>query len=156
EGALGDQPDPTLVPPDEEDLLEEPDEAPVPPPATLDPEALVPELRSALGRTLLAYDAARRAALLPVMDATAQVLASHRPDRWGTLSFALDDDDQPAISGPGAKAFLTLWRGDITLDAAGSMIVKALPEDGPGDPPDIDATGLRVLAKRVAKALAAM
>ncbi|MEM6931153.1 MAG: hypothetical protein AAF602_29755 [Myxococcota bacterium] len=156
EGALGDQPDPTLVPPDEEDLLQEPDEAPTPSAAALDPEELVPELRSALGRTLLAYDAAQRTALLPVMDATSQVLASHRPDHWGTLSFALDDDDQPAVSGPGAKAFLALWRGDITLDAAGSMIVKALPEDGPGDPPDIDATGLRVLAKRVAKALAAM
>ncbi len=138
---LPDAPDPTLVPPEEVEEVSEP--AP-------DPDSLVPELRAALGRTLLAYDAPERTALLPIMDATAQVMASHRPDRFGALSFSLDEDGSPTATGAGAADFLALWRADITLDAAGSMIVRALDGNGKGD---VDATGLRVLAKRVSKAL---
>ncbi|MEN0062659.1 MAG: hypothetical protein AAGA48_10950, partial [Myxococcota bacterium] len=136
--SLGEMPEPTIVPPTE--------------PVVVDPESLHPELKRALSQTFLAYDAQGRAALLPVMDATAQALATHQPDRWGTLSFAVDEDGQPVITGTGADAFLSLWRSDITLDAAASMLTRELPESLAGGVP-LDPTGLRVLAKRIAKLL---
>jgi len=146
---LSEAPEPTLVPEDDDrqddDSVEDGD--------PIEPEDLVPELTSTLARTLTDYGAAGRAALLPVMDATAQVIAAHRPGTFGGLTFGLDDDGRPAASDPGGSDFLAMWRRDITLDAAASMIIRELPDELP-DAPEPDATGVRVLAKRVAKAIA--
>lgn len=158
---LSDTPEPTLVPTDDlpaaldEPLAAEPEPTLVPPDPGLptDPESLHDGLKRALVRAFLTHDAGHRAALLPVMEATAEVLATHRPDLWGTLTFQLGEDRAPVVTGTGSDRFLPLWRGDITMDAAASMITRELPTDGAPTVHHLDETGVRVLAKRIAKQL---
>ncbi|MEQ1508074.1 MAG: hypothetical protein ABMB14_37945, partial [Myxococcota bacterium] len=88
----------------------------------------------------------------PVMAAVAAVVADRRPDRWGRLTFVLDADGAPEISGPGADAFWTAWSGDVALGAAASMLSKALP-GSPGAPATLDATALGALTRRTERLL---
>jgi hypothetical protein len=108
-------------------------------------EQLASEVERALGE----HPADHRAALLPVMLAVARVVHAHRPS-FQVPAFALDAEGAATAAGPDAKRFLEAWRGDIALDAAGSMLVRNLaakPDAG------IDETAVGALARRVRRLL---
>lgn len=133
-------------------------DVPAPPPApagrTPPPDDLGPALQRALVHALVVHPEEHRPAKLPVMQAVAEVVAARRPDRWGALGFALAEDGEVVVDGPGAADFLAAWRGDIALDAAAGMILKALPSGfSEQAPPPLDPTGLAALTRRVGRLL---
>lgn len=133
-----------------------PEPAPEPAPAERVPdlEEIRQDLEAALLRTLLAHPREHLADRLPVMDAVAQVLGSHRADLWGSLQMGLDEEGEVQVTGAGADRFRQAWRSDIALDAAAGMLIRELPEAyGDQQPPALDATALGALSKRVKKLL---
>jgi hypothetical protein len=119
-----------------------------------EPEAfdLQAELREALVESLATMPAEYRAARLPVMAAVARVVRIVRPERWGELSFALDADGAPVVTGQGAETFLSAWRGDVALDAAAGMLVKSLPTSFSPEH-GLDGTAVGALTRRVDRLL---
>jgi hypothetical protein len=107
-------------------------------------EDLAAALRSALGR----HPAENRASLVPVMEAVARVIAARRPG-FEVPTFGIDPEGAAAVSGTSAEAFLALWRSDIALDAAASMLVRSWNGNGGA----VDETGLSALVRRVERLL---
>ena len=132
--------------------------SPAPPPAADGPltwEAVVPVLEQALVASLIAHPEDHRPAKVPVMEAVALTMDALGDRGWSGLSFGLDAEDNAAVEGPGSDEFIALWRGDIALDAAAGMLLKALKGGfSQAAPPDLDETALRALSKRIAKKLA--
>jgi hypothetical protein len=117
-------------------------------------EALSGELAHALVHALVQHPEEHRAAKLPVMEAVATVLELHGSS-WSGLVFTLDAEGAPVCEGKGASDFMAAWRADIALDASAGMLLKALRGGfSEQSPPDLDATALRALTKRVAKKIA--
>jgi hypothetical protein len=107
------------------------------------------QLHRVLQQTVALHPGEHRAALLPVMDAVARVLASRHPG-FQPPRMALDAEGAPVVEGPDGERFLALWKADIALDAAASMIVRNLGPSGD----QIDETALAALVRRVEKLLA--
>jgi hypothetical protein len=82
----------------------------------------------------------------------ARVVRIVRPGRWGELTFSLDGDGAPVVTGPGAETFLSSWRGDVALDAAAGMLVKSLPTSFSPEH-GLDATAVGALTRRVDRML---
>ncbi len=129
---------------------------PAPPPvpvAIAGYEVLIPLLEKALVHALVLHPEEHRPAKLPVMQAVAEVMEQAGAG-WHGLSFALDEEGAAVVDGDGAADFLAMWKGDIALDAASGMLLKALTGGfSESNPPDLDETAMRALAKRVAKKL---
>ncbi len=116
-------------------------------------EVLMPLLEKALVRALLDHPEEHRPKRLPVMKAVADVMEEGGAG-WRGLTFSLDDEGDVVVEGDGGADFLAMWKGDIALDAAGGMLLKALTGGfSAGHPPDLDETAMRALSKRVAKKL---
>lgn len=127
--------------------------APQPPLATAGFEVLIPLLEKALVRALLQHPEEHRPKKLPVMDAVASVMEQAGAS-WHGLTFSLGEEDEVIVDGDGGGDFLAMWKADIALDAAGGMMLKALTGGfSEANPPDLDETAMRALAKRVAKKL---
>jgi len=127
--------------------------APAAPPPTAGFEVLLPLLEKALVRALLDHPEEHRPKRLPVMKAVADVMEQGGAG-WHGLTFSLDEEGDVVVEGDGGADFLGMWKGDIALDAAGGMLLKALTGGfSAGSPPDLDETAMRALAKRVAKKL---
>ncbi|MEQ1572194.1 MAG: hypothetical protein ABMA64_41595, partial [Myxococcota bacterium] len=107
------------------------------------------DLGAAVRSSLARHPEEHRAALLPVMEAVARVVATRRPG-FRVPTFALDAEGAPALSGPDAEVFVQLWRSDIALDAAATMVTKAWSATKGGA---IDETGLSALVRRVDRLL---
>ena len=128
--------------------------APTAPAGPLTWEDVVPHLENNLVACLLAHPEDHRPAKLPVMDAVAKTLDTLGSRGWGSMVFSLDEEGKASVEGAGADEFIALWRGDIALDAAAGMLLKALKGGfSQASPPDLDETALRALSKRITKKL---
>ncbi len=112
------------------------------------------DLERALVRALCNSPEEARPALVPVMQAVADVVAARRPDRFRPVALGVDEEGRVTVEGDGADAFVTAWKGDIALGAAGGMILKELKGGfSEARPPALDATGVGALVRRVERLL---
>jgi len=148
---------PQPSPPPTEPAAEAAAPEPAAPPAPAGPlswEDVVPHLERALVAALVAHPEEHRPAKLPVMDAVALTMEGLGSVGWSGLTFSLDDEENAAVEGTGSDDFIAMWRGDIALDAAAGMLLKALRGGfSESAPPDLDETAVRALAKRITKKL---
>lgn len=117
-------------------------------------EALREDLERALVDALVSWPEESRAARLPVMDAVARVLASHRPDRFAEVQLSTDAEGVVVAGGAGGDVFLAAWKGDVALDAAAAMLLKGVSGAfTASSPPPLDATATGALTRRVERLL---
>jgi hypothetical protein len=92
----------------------------------------------------------------PGREALAEVLGELAPDRLGSLSFEVVEEQVHAV-GEGADWFETWYSGDIAADAACGMALGALevPEGGftAETLPPLERPAIRALARRIEKLL---
>jgi hypothetical protein len=91
--------------------------------------------------------------VLPVARAAARWLHEQRPERFAGGDLHLDEEGR-LVAEEAASAAWEVWRNDIALDAAASRLVTALQEASPdGSGPALDPTALRVIRRRLARAV---
>ena len=116
-----------------------------PAPGVFDAEGLASLLEPQLVQTLLSHPPEHHASRLPVLEAVGTVLHQLAPERFGALTWSVDEDGKAVVSGGGGDELVALWRSDIALDASAGMLLKEAPK--------VSEVGLRALSRRLAKRL---
>lgn len=115
------------------------------------PADLAEQLATAFDTSLPGWPGEAFPSRAPFLAAIAEVLAA--TGALPPVAVRFESPGGLVVEGPGAAAFQTIWRSDLALDAALGTIAKTWepPATGfpPGAVPPLDATGLRVLAKRL-------
>lgn len=135
-----------------EPIAEQPPEPSEPPPtprrASAPPDpGLVEAVRSAVERALAHRDKAGPFPhRLPMREAVAEILLQQRPDRFGAITWAVEED-QVIGTGRGAVDISRWFDDDIAVQASADMILEGSAGDGPPE------AALRAIARRLGRLL---
>ena len=127
-----------------------------PPDQTSDEMDLQTRIDQAFRAAVLRHPEGAWVGNLPGREALAEVLSEIAPERVGSLTFEVVEEQVHAV-GQGAEWFESWYSGDIAADAACGMALGALevPEGGftADNLPPLERPAIRALARRVEKLL---